>query len=108
MMKVDPSDKDRYGNGDAGVHRKVGQKYQDWRSLNPDKTLGWQPTCTCGGDPVPCTVLDPFGGSGTTADVAISHGRRAILIELKPEYVELARRRIAPALEISKQVRAVL
>ncbi len=54
---------------------------------------------------IPCTVLDPFGGSGTTAEVAIRHGRRAILIELKPEYVELARKRLAPALEMAKQGR---
>lgn len=32
------------------------------------------------------TVLDPFGGSGTTAGVALLHGRKAILCELNPEY----------------------
>ena len=36
------------------------------------------------------TVLDPFGGSGTTGQVAMDHGRRAILIEINPEYAELA------------------
>ena len=45
-------------------------------------------------DPVPCTILDPFGGSGTTGLVAGRLGRDAILIELNPEYVEMARRRI--------------
>lgn len=31
----------------------------------------WQPTCKCGRiDVVPCTVLDPFAGSGTTGVVA--------------------------------------
>jgi DNA modification methylase len=39
-------------------------------------------------------VLDPFAGSGTTGMVARSLGRRAILLELNPEYVEMARRRI--------------
>lgn len=39
-------------------------------------------------------VLDPFAGSGTTAMVALRHGRRAIGLELNAEYVELARRRI--------------
>src|SRR5690606_20295465 len=29
-------------------------------------TIGWQPTCTCNANVVPCTVLDPFNGSGTT------------------------------------------
>lgn len=41
-------------------------------------------------------VLDPFGGSGTTARVALEEGRRAILCELNPEYVALQRERIAP------------
>jgi DNA modification methylase len=40
------------------------------------------------------TVLDPFGGSGTTGKVAIEFGRRAVLIELNPDYVELARVRM--------------
>jgi hypothetical protein len=54
------------------------------------------PTCTCGLPAIGGTVLDPFGGSGTTAEVALEYGRRAILIELKPEYVELQKRRLAP------------
>jgi hypothetical protein len=40
------------------------------------------------------TILDPFGGSGTTALVADQLGRNAILIELNPAYAELARERI--------------
>jgi DNA modification methylase len=39
------------------------------------------------------TVLDPFGGSGTTGKVAIECGRRSILIELSPVYVAQARDR---------------
>lgn len=39
-------------------------------------------------------VLDPFGGSGTTGMVADRLQRDCILIELKPEYAEMARRRI--------------
>jgi DNA modification methylase len=39
------------------------------------------------------TVLDPFGGSGTTGEVAASEGRKAILIELNPQYVKLAQGR---------------
>lgn len=38
-------------------------------------------------------VLDPFGGSGTTGEVALELGRRAQLIELNPEYAELAEQR---------------
>jgi len=45
------------------------------------------------GCPVGGTVLDPFGGSGTTGMVALELGRSAILIELNPEYAKLAERR---------------
>lgn len=63
-------------------------------------TLGWRPTCQCGAfdgapeyvhEPEPCTVLDPFSGSGTTGRVAVRHRRRYIGIELKAEYIELDR-----------------
>lgn len=66
-------------------------------------TVGWQASCDCHKDPVPCIVLDPFGGSGTTGQVAIEHGRRAVLIELQAEYVELARRRthVTPGLPLA-------
>lgn len=40
------------------------------------------------------TVLDPFGGSGTTARVAERLGRNAILIELNPEYIALQEKRL--------------
>lgn len=40
------------------------------------------------------TILDPFGGSGTTGLVADQLGRDAILIELNPEFVKTAERRI--------------
>lgn len=75
-------------------------------------TLGWRPSCNCGTEhpipqeeldadptllddfeiepypPIPCTVLDPFGGSGTTADVARQLGRRWIMIELSEVYCQ--------------------
>jgi len=44
------------------------------------------------------TVLDPFGGSGTVAQVATGNGRNSIYIDLNPKYVELARQRIGPLL----------
>ncbi len=51
--------------------------------------------CIMAGCPAGGTVLDPFGGAGTTALVADRLQRDAILIELNPEYAEMARRRIA-------------
>lgn len=57
-------------------------------------TTGWCPTCEHDHEPIACTVLDPFGGAGTTALVARKHGRRSILIELKPEYAAMAADRL--------------
>lgn len=42
-------------------------------------------------------VLDPFGGAGTTAVVAMQEDRKSILCELNPEYAAMAERRIASA-----------
>ena len=40
-------------------------------------------------------VLDPFGGSGTTAQVAVQHGRNALLCELNGDYVGLIHERMS-------------
>lgn len=50
--------------------------------------------CIAAGCPKDGTVLDPFGGAGTTGLIADRMGRDAILIELNPEYADMARRRI--------------
>ena len=58
-------------------------------------TKGWEPTCECSdAPPVPCKVLDPFGGAGTVGLVADRLGRDSTLLELNPEYAELARKRL--------------
>lgn len=50
--------------------------------------------CILAGCPEGGTVLDPFGGAGTTGLVADRLGRNAVLIELNPEYADMARKRI--------------
>lgn len=50
--------------------------------------------CIKAGCPAGGTVLDPFGGAGTTGLVADRLQRHAVLIELNPEYAEMARHRI--------------
>ena len=50
--------------------------------------------CILAGCPVGGIVLDPFGGSGTTAGVALANGRNAVLCELNPEYAGLVPARI--------------
>lgn len=51
--------------------------------------------CILAGSRVGDTVLDPFGGSGTTGKVAIELGRKSVLIELNPDYIKLADSRTA-------------
>jgi site-specific DNA-methyltransferase (adenine-specific) len=51
--------------------------------------------CIKAGCPEGGTVLDPFGGSGTTGMVAQTWGRKFILCEMNPEYAQMARDRIA-------------
>ena len=58
------------------------------------RTIGWRPQCSCGVDPIPAIVLDPFSGSGTAGEVAKSLGRKAILIDTSGEYCSLAQKRI--------------
>lgn len=53
--------------------------------------------CILAGAPRGGLVLDPFGGAGTTALVAMQEGRRSVLCELNPEYAALARARLNAA-----------
>jgi len=55
---------------------------------------GWLSSCKCSAPIVPCTVLDPFAGAGTTGLVADRLQRNAILIELNPNYADMSERRI--------------
>lgn len=51
--------------------------------------------CILAGSRANDIVLDPFMGSGTTAAVALQHGRKYLGCELNPEYGELQEQRIA-------------
>lgn len=50
--------------------------------------------CVLAGCPEDGVVLDPFMGAGTTAVVAVKNDRRYIGIELNPDYIEIAEKRI--------------
>ena len=60
--------------------------------------------CIKAGCPKGGTVLDPFGGAGTTGLVADRLGRNAVLIELNPEYAAIAERRIIGDLPMFAEV----
>jgi DNA modification methylase len=76
------------GNGDRN---DVGNPFRPETTV---KTLGWHPACACAAPSVPCTVLDPFAGAGTTLYVAKELGRHAIGIELNKKYIALAEDRL--------------
>jgi DNA modification methylase len=88
-----PKDKKEWHSGWGGRGFK-GEKHKGshTHSSTESITLGFRQTCTCPeATPVPCTVLDPFLGSGTVGLVAKRMMRNWIGIELKPEYAEMAR-----------------
>ena len=59
------------------------------------KDLGLEKQCDCETNETKAgTVLDPFGGSGTTGVVAVAHNRDAILCELNKDYVNIMEKRL--------------
>ena len=92
-------------NGNGGLSRREVQPLRNRRSVWTVTTKPFKGAhfatfppdliepCILAGCPEGGTVLDPFGGSGTTGKVATGNGRDAILIELNPAYVKLAENR---------------
>lgn len=58
-------------------------------------------SCPLGG-----TILDPFGGSGTTALVATGHGRNCISIDFDERNADLARQRVGMFLDVDEPASA--
>jgi DNA modification methylase len=63
------------------------------RGMRKKVTIGWQKQCKCFAPVVPCTVLDPFMGSGTTAMVSLQNGRRVVGIEASESCLPLIEQR---------------
>lgn len=81
-----------------GDHSIATRKYKHNESGTQSKTIGWKQNCNCkAAEPIPCTVMDIFGGSGTVAVVAEKHRRNWIGIELSKDYCKLAKDRIQQA-----------
>jgi 16S rRNA G966 N2-methylase RsmD len=89
--------------GDWRESEKIGSSFKTTMGLSKDaelkvyrgKMVGWT-DCGCKAQFLPGTVLDPFMGSGTTGLVALRLARNFVGIEIKPEYVELAKKRLNP------------
>lgn len=86
--------------GDCGQpsKRQIERK-QVWRAKHCDgvaiNQTGWKTGCDCKPPRlVPCRVLDPFSGAGTTAMVARRLQLHAVGIEINREYAAMARERI--------------
>lgn len=83
----DKTDRHEQGNGVASCGNTV--------AGTASKTVGWRSSCACGTDETrPGLVLDPFGGSGRTARAAQSLGLDSVIVELNPDYADMARRLI--------------
>jgi DNA modification methylase len=63
--------------------------------------------CILAGCPEGGIVLDPFMGSGTTAVVALKHNRNYIGIELNPEYIKIAEKRVSECDVIFATIRLI-
>lgn len=83
-------------NGPAGDHGLLGGNRFD----EPIQTVttGWAPGCTCpdAAQVQPCTVFDPFSGSGTTGKAALRLGRNYVGVDLSDQYLtDLAPERLS-------------
>jgi DNA modification methylase len=114
--ETDPITRDKMGEGYQADYYK-GKRFSEgervWGSNKKNKRSVWQVAlkpykeahfatypadliepCILAGSKMGDTILDPFGGSGTTAGVALKHGRKAILCELNENYEDLIDARI--------------
>ncbi len=87
-----------------GYREESGANLRNYWILGPDPSGNGHPAafprelarrCILLGSDAGDTILDPFGGSGTTGLAASELGRKAILIELNPSYVLMGKKRTA-------------
>lgn len=60
------------------------------------ESKGWEKQCNCDTNEVTsCLVLDPFNGTGTTGEVALTNKQNYVGIELNEEYLKISRDRLS-------------
>lgn len=112
--KLRDKSKEKYGNAYGSVNEPISSGNRLWTQEYSNKRSVWTVTtkpyneahfatfppdlitpCILAGCPEDGVVLDPFGGSGTTAMVSRNHGRKAVMCELNEKYIEMQMKRIA-------------
>jgi len=97
-----------YYYDNQAVRERSGANLKNYWVLGPEPSEGGHPAafptelarrCILLGSRPGDTVLDPFSGSGTTGVAAAEYGRRAVLIELNPEYGRQSLRRIQQGIQ---------
>ncbi len=96
MEKTYPKARDDRGRKSSLAEQRMGKSPPPERGWEVTrKTIGWVPSCDCSDhDPIPCRVLDPFVGTGTTIIASRTYGRECVGVELSREYCDMARKRI--------------
>lgn len=99
-LKQDALGKQTYTGFNDRCRRKKQQNASEVKrhilnGMKKTTAVQWRPTCDCGiREVVPCTTLDPFGGSGTVMEISRELGRSCVVIELNGKSIELIKKRL--------------
>jgi DNA modification methylase len=95
LQTVKPHEK---GRNPGDVWKITLEQYSEAHfSVFPTKLVE---TAMKSGCPATGIVLDPFAGSGTVGEVAMKLGRKAVLVELVPDFLELIKKRCQGHVEV--------
>lgn len=97
MVTVEVPDRETRDNMVGVIPKRDKTSRMNSKDMKPliQEDRGFTKNCSCSGSQTSAgRVLDPFGGSGTTALVADRNGRDATIIELNEKYVDIAENRL--------------
>ena len=105
LHEIGPDHQGRAGTLHGGDRARLGhateRKMLDGLSLRT--ITGYACACPQPDAPIrPAVVLDPFGGTGTTALIAAAYGRTGVSVDLSADYCRLARWRAGDPAERAK------